>query len=61
MELTEIALSVGLGLAFVLGFGIPEFRKGFWEMQEKLGDLLKNWQTRVRAKKPRQLTLTFFC
>ncbi len=60
MEFFGIAL-IGLGLAFGIGFGIPELRKGFWAMRGMLENRLKDWQARGRAKKLRQLTLTFFC
>ncbi len=59
-ELVEFALIV-LGLAFALGFSIPEFGAEFRDMWVSLKNRFREWENRARSRKLRQLTLTFFC
>jgi len=57
MELVEFALIV-LGLAFALGFSVPEFGVEFRDMRVALKNRFREWENRERSRKLGQLTLS---
>ncbi len=49
MELVEFALIV-LGLAFALGFSIPEFGVEFRDMRVSLKNRFREWENQARSR-----------
>ena len=49
MELVEFALIV-LGLAFALGFSVPEFGVEFRDMRVALKNRFREWEKRERSE-----------